>query len=135
MHIGHLTLDELQRVWAHYDQDKDGFLAASELDHLATAAVIRVEARVRGGIEHLLREEWVREGKQVVEQEVESEVNKGLKEVFNAEAVEQAKRDLLGALDVDQDGRVSKEEFFARWNKFATQFEQAEALDEMCVLI
>jgi Ca2+-binding EF-hand superfamily protein len=134
-HIGHLTGDELSEVWTHYDEDKDGYLTRGELDHLANAAVIRVEARLRGMLYKLVQEEWNKEGKQCDSVLVEQEVHKGLEHVFNAEAVAQAKLDLLRALDADHDGRVSKEEFFQRWNAFATRFEQAEALDEMCSIL
>jgi Ca2+-binding EF-hand superfamily protein len=134
-HIGHLTSSELSEVWEHYDEDKDGFLTSQELDHLATAAVIRVEARLRGMLERLVGEEWKAEGRIGTKEELTAEVDTGLREVFNAEAVSQSKQDLLKALDADADGKVSKTEFFDRWNNFATRFEQTEGLDEMCLIL
>lgn len=135
-HLGHLTAEELQDVWKHYDQDNDGFLTAGELDHLATAAVIRVEARIRLMLQKLVEEEWNRQGKDLSDKEaMEKEVDEGLKEIFNQTSVQQSRSDLLRAMDANADGRISKEEFFSKWNEFAKSFEQAEMLESVCLIL
>lgn len=128
-HLANLAKEELEEVWDHYDENHDGMLDENELNHLAHAAVLRVEARLRGLFAKTIKEE-AKESK--TEKELDAELAISLDAMFSKDVIKQAKEDLVTMLHANSDGKVTKEQFFANWSEFAGNFQQADEIESMC---
>lgn len=136
--LAHLARSELEEVWDHYDEDRNGVLEGSELDHLATAAVIRVEARMRDMVRSLIEEEQMvtPESPKYTPEQLEIELNTTLNSVFNKSTIEEARRDLVKSLGGEDDcTQVTKQQFLEHWEAFAVHFQEADAVVKTCTLL
>jgi hypothetical protein len=114
-HLGRLGAPELEALWYRFDKDRNNVLGRGEVQQLAEEVIERVVQLVKDDLSRQHPNMTPRE----IDERAEEEKWFVLPGRNRKETVAEMKRRLSEALDLNKDGRITRQEYTLCWNKFA----------------